>query len=35
VLGILEVAMTRFREYQALKEELLQAQTQLANRKVI
>lgn len=35
VLGILEVAMTRFREYQALKEELLQTKHQLADRKVI
>jgi response regulator NasT len=35
VLGILEVAMTRFREYQALKEELMQVKSQLADRKVI
>jgi response regulator NasT len=35
VLGILEVAMTRFREYKALKDELSSAKTQLADRKVI
>jgi len=35
VLGILEVAMTRFREYQALKEELTNAKNQLADRKLI
>jgi response regulator NasT len=35
VLGILEVAITRFREYQALKDELTQTKHQLAERKVI
>jgi response regulator NasT len=35
VLGILELAIARFREYQALKDELLQTKNQLADRKVI
>lgn len=35
VLSILEVAIARFREYQALKEELTQTKHRLADRKVI
>jgi response regulator NasT len=35
VLSILEVAIARFREYQALKDELTQTKHQLADRKVI
>lgn len=35
VKGILQVAMTRFREYQALKDELSKTKHQLADRKLI
>lgn len=35
VVGILEVAIARFREYQALREELTNTKSQLADRKVI
>jgi len=35
VLGILEVAIARFREYQALRDELTNTKNQLADRKII
>lgn len=35
VLGIMEVAIARFREYQALRDELSNTKSQLADRKVI
>lgn len=35
VINILEVAIARFREYQALKEELVQTKNKLADRKIV